>query len=279
MASLSSQSFTNVLSLADPKSRATQVFSSALYLANRKARTSQVFTNVLSGIRNASLTTQVFGNTLSTYVNLTKTTQVFANTLSLKHSLSIVTQSFANTLSASDTKILVTNAFANTLLLKEALSLVTQSFANALYLGDGPRALPLALLTRLPDWPTRFAIAIESARNKPFEWGTNDCCMFAANVVLAITGVDPAQEVRGTYDSAITAATVIGRQGGLENAISAVLGAPIDVRMAKRGDVIIYRPRDDWPSAMICTGIAMVGPGETGMVTLPVRMGDKAWAV
>ena len=38
---------------------------------------------------------------------------------------------------------------------------------------------------------------IEERRRMPFTWGSNDCCLFAADWVLAATGRDIALEVDG----------------------------------------------------------------------------------
>jgi hypothetical protein len=52
-------------------------------------------------------------------------------------------------------------------------------------------------MKRYEDWPQRLVAAIEAARGRPFSWGAMDCCLFAADVVLAMTGVDYAAGFRG----------------------------------------------------------------------------------
>ena len=40
---------------------------------------------------------------------------------------------------------------------------------------------------RLDDWPTRLNAFIDAARERPFAWGTWDCCTFAAAAVETVT--------------------------------------------------------------------------------------------
>ena len=52
---------------------------------------------------------------------------------------------------------------------------------------------------RLHDWPERLSAAIAAAAGTPFDYGQHDCCLFAADCVLAVTGVDLAADWRGRY--------------------------------------------------------------------------------
>lgn len=54
---------------------------------------------------------------------------------------------------------------------------------------------------------------------KPWEWGVTDCCTFAADWVFACTGIDPAAELRGTYDKD-TAKRLIAEKGSLYNLVA-----------------------------------------------------------
>lgn len=64
----------------------------------------------------------------------------------------------------------------------------------------------------LRDW-----IAVEGARL--VVWGVNDCCLFAADWVLGLTGIDPAARWRGTYRSEREAHRKIKAAGGFLAAI------------------------------------------------------------
>ena len=54
---------------------------------------------------------------------------------------------------------------------------------------------------RRPDWSARLAGILEHAERTPFVWGKDDCCLFAADCVFAMTGRDPATFFRNTYTS------------------------------------------------------------------------------
>src|SRR5579864_5172264 len=58
------------------------------------------------------------------------------------------------------------------------------------------------MLTRVAHWDTRalYNFLRERAR-EPFAWGKNDCALFVADAVEAMTGVDIAAEFRGLYQS------------------------------------------------------------------------------
>lgn len=63
----------------------------------------------------------------------------------------------------------------------------------------------------------RDAIDAFAARQRAlrFEWGVSDCCLFAADWVLALAGHDPAGGIRGTYTTQHGAWATVRRLGGL----------------------------------------------------------------
>lgn len=63
-------------------------------------------------------------------------------------------------------------------------------------------------LPPLADW-----LAREGAR--PVVWGINDCCLFVADWVAAVTGRDPGAAWRGTYRGERAAHRILSRGGGL----------------------------------------------------------------
>lgn len=89
---------------------------------------------------------------------------------------------------------------------------------------------------RLKDWPSRFDAVLRAARRQPFAWGVHDCCLWAADAVLACTGADPAAAVRGTYADALAAWRLVEQFGGMQ-AIGAAAGPEISPRLAAAGDV------------------------------------------
>lgn len=110
---------------------------------------------------------------------------------------------------------------------------------------------------RFEDWPQRLDAEIERARSREFAYGAHDCCLFAADIVLAITGVDPAAHLRG-YTCAIAAARIVAAHGSIEALASSLLGEPVSPKSAQRGDIVITRPRirdGDGEAEADCAGI------------------------
>lgn len=128
-----------------------------------------------------------------------------------------------------------------------------------------------AHLVRLPDWPTRLAQACEAARDRPLHWGRCDCVTFAADIVLAITGIDPLADLRGLWRSAGGAHRLLSRLGGLEAAVRWRIGAPLaGPGLAWRGDVVLVLAPAG-PALTVCVGDRLLGPGVAGQQQWPLH--------
>lgn len=55
------------------------------------------------------------------------------------------------------------------------------------------------------NWHQHLAQTLQAAMTRPFSWGEHDCCLFAADCVQAVTGVDVAADFRGTYTTPLGA--------------------------------------------------------------------------
>lgn len=102
----------------------------------------------------------------------------------------------------------------------------------------------------------------------PFEWGENDCCLFAANAVLAMTGVDVSKPYRG-YKTRLGAMKKI-KDLGVEGVWTKILGEPIHPKMCKRGDVVLFQNGQE-QSAGICVGTKFAAVAEEGLIMLPMQ--------
>ena len=114
---------------------------------------------------------------------------------------------------------------------------------------------------------------IEAARTRPFSYGDHDCCLFAANVVEAMTGVDPATEWRGRYCSKRGAYQFIQELGGLGKLVSSVFGEPVCRNQVHKGDLalmeIVGVDGKEEVALGVCTGtICYVARHETGVLTV-----------
>lgn len=134
-------------------------------------------------------------------------------------------------------------------------------------------------MKRREDWPVRLGEFIESRRSMPFRYGENDCCLFAADAVKAMTGDDLAAAWRGKYRSAREALKFVRDAGGLPKLVSTVLSETVAVALAQRGDVLLV-PRGDREQALaICAGEHFVWPGPEGIELGHTLASQAAWRI
>ena len=68
---------------------------------------------------------------------------------------------------------------------------------------------------RIRHWATRgFHTFLEQRARRPFAWGVNDCALFAADGIRAITGVDIAADFRGKYSDEAGAMAAVKEVAG-----------------------------------------------------------------
>lgn len=130
---------------------------------------------------------------------------------------------------------------------------------------------------RFQDWPSRLEAIIRSRERAPFSWGTNDCVLFAADAINAMTGCDPWPGIRGRYRTALGASRLIKQMGGIESAVSESFDR-IKPSFAGRGDLLLFRSARG-PYLGICTGIYGCAPAEFGLLARPYTDALMAWKV
>ena len=137
-------------------------------------------------------------------------------------------------------------------------------------------------MKRPQDWPSRLTVFLTEKRNQPFSWGSNDCCLFASDWISIITGKDHAADLRGTYDSALSAARVLSELGGVLGIASAVAEREgwkeITAPFARRGD-IVAEDAGHGPTLGVCAGAMSAFPGEHGLLFRPTSLCLKSWRV
>lgn len=139
---------------------------------------------------------------------------------------------------------------------------------------------------RVQDWPTLLFHFIEMRRDTPFEWGRQDCCLFACGAILAQTGMDvAAPDFRGRYSDALGAARVVALHGGVEaiaERVTAAHGWPelATPLLAQRGDVALMDVPDAMRSALgVVIGPRAMFPGADGLIEFPLKDCRRAWAI
>jgi hypothetical protein len=97
------------------------------------------------------------------------------------------------------------------------------------------------IINRHQNWVALLYAFIEQRKSMGFAWGQNDCCMFAADAVLAMTGVDYAANFRGKYTTKVGAARALRRYGAgtIQATLTELLGAPVSRLNLRRGDVVL----------------------------------------
>lgn len=137
---------------------------------------------------------------------------------------------------------------------------------------------------RFEDWPARLARFIAERENEPFAWGRNDCCLFACDGILAITGIDPASPIfRGKYDSALGGHRLLAAHGGVEaiaeKQTNAHNFAETPVALAQRGDVVLTDTGLAGPALGLCLGAHAAFPGHTALSIVPMSACRRAWRI
>jgi hypothetical protein len=161
-------------------------------------------------------------------------------------------------------------------------------------------------MKRADAWPELLDAFIESRKLHAFAWGEHDCCLFAADAVLAMTGVDLAADFRGKYHDAkgalemLDGAAQVPGEGSLGNKLSGGVEGlaeriallheikEVSVAYAQRGDVVFISGAgaethdQKVPSALGIVGLAgddFWTPGEFTLLHLRLDIAARAWRI
>jgi hypothetical protein len=143
-------------------------------------------------------------------------------------------------------------------------------------------------IKRLEHWDTTHLHQFLLERRKtPFKWGEHDCCLFAADAIQAITGVDIASDFRGRYSDQASALDAIKSvTGGTTVEDAAVYcatkaGLPElpHPNFAHRGDLVLLNDAGQLIAGVIGLNSKPLSAGEKGMKSLPLSSVKRAWRV
>lgn len=130
-------------------------------------------------------------------------------------------------------------------------------------------------MIRKTTWEEELSDYIASKRDQPFEYGVNDCCMFAAGAVEAMTGENPMEEFVGSYKTltgSVKALKTIG-EGTLEATIDGKFDE-VEIGRAQRGDLAFF----DGSVGVVLGGFAYFVTDE-GLERISRDYWDKCWRV
>lgn len=122
---------------------------------------------------------------------------------------------------------------------------------------------------------------LELAAATPPGWGTFDCLLYPAGWVRLVTGLDPAAGWRGRYRTAIGAARLLRREGGLLAIARQGMTGFAETAHAVRGDVGVVRLETaDGPRAVggVCAGAMWSAIHQGGLYVGPAEP-VAVWAV
>jgi hypothetical protein len=131
-------------------------------------------------------------------------------------------------------------------------------------------------MIRRLDWPEKLAEHLAETEKSGCWLDTHFCVLWAADAVLAMTDVDPAEPFRGmTVDEAYRAIREAGHESILD-AVSTVLGEPVHMSRARRGDVVL---KADGLAVGICCGEQTAFLADAGIAYLPTLEQRAAFPV
>jgi hypothetical protein len=131
---------------------------------------------------------------------------------------------------------------------------------------------------RLRDWQIRLEALVRERQDQPFAWGLRDCCLWAADVVQAVTGRDPAADLRGLYTTGHEAAMVYARERDLRRACRKRVGPRIRPEQAQPGDIGLVTGMS-MPMLVAHVGGGWMGQGHDGLVPIKPEAVRSAWRV
>jgi hypothetical protein len=82
-------------------------------------------------------------------------------------------------------------------------------------------------------------LAIQAEMVKPFQYGTNDCALFVANIYQRVFGVDLADGIRGTYNDEYHANRTLVKLGRWDGILLPKGFTKVEKHLIKRGDIVI----------------------------------------
>jgi hypothetical protein len=133
---------------------------------------------------------------------------------------------------------------------------------------------------RLEGWEFRLDKVIEAARARKYEIGRHDCFRVACQVLEALTGRDRWPEFDGRYSSSREALRLIAQYGStFEAAFDWFFGSHVEVRRARRGDIVAVKGEDGQKHLGVCLGVNSAFLAPQGLVYVPTLTGLCAWRI
>jgi len=131
---------------------------------------------------------------------------------------------------------------------------------------------------RVENWPTVLADLVQENRDRAFEWGSFDCCIWPAMVKDSMTGSNLVEQMAALYSDRAGADKLIEDAGGFEELISQHLGEPVSAKLIGRGDVALIE-HENGKSLAIFDGQYAIATGKNGLKMLKRSVILKGWKI
>lgn len=135
-------------------------------------------------------------------------------------------------------------------------------------------------MDRLPNWRSRLTAYIDASFHRPLRPGRFDCGLFAAGAVEAMTGVDPAADLRGKYTCMDGIQQILSDAGHADHvAFVASLFEEMPVAMARVGDLAAVPQEDRYGLGVVQGAEIYVLHVKGGLGTVPLTSAERAFRV
>jgi len=132
-------------------------------------------------------------------------------------------------------------------------------------------------MVRRHDWAALMFETSMAHQDCDFAWGVNDCCLFVARVIDAMTDSDLEAQILSRYSDHASALAFIAEHGSLESAVSHYLGTAVQ-GSPMRGDAVLIDGGEDFAIG-VCLGGVSAGMCPNGLRQLPMSEVIKVWPV
>jgi len=129
------------------------------------------------------------------------------------------------------------------------------------------------------NWVALLHAEVEAAKLRPFDYGEQNCGLFAAQCIDAIVvGSARVAELKTQFHDEASARAFVEAAGSIEAAVTQRLGEPKPWWKARRGDVCLL-PTPDGPGLGVCVGDMVAMMSLTGIAYFKMDLATAAWSV
>lgn len=139
-------------------------------------------------------------------------------------------------------------------------------------------------MARVADWPEQLQAVLERMAVTPFEWGFDDCFLWAVRAACAVTGGIPGERIGAPwfsqYASHTGALRILASHTMPEIGDTAFGGRRIPPLCAQRGDIALVADEDGHQAFAIVDHERCIAPSvDGGTLFVPLERALMAWRI